>query len=240
MVPYYDWYRYFAVIPFFAAFMWFSTLLTMLLTWVLTGRPKYVPQQVAVAYISDVGSSFLKPLFVIACGVTGVSLVISLMLERLVRHKGRLLPEYHMRERICSRLAIMGGMIAMCSLGFMSGFDAGRYEYAHMGLFLIFLFGVTMSAVSTVVEYRWLAPDYPEVRKLRKMYVAKTVVASTLVLLAVVFGLTAYQAPNVGGVLEWVMGFEFTSYLLVFGYELGKARDVRAGEGGKEGMVEIP
>ena len=108
--------RYFVLIPLFAAFIWFSTLLAMLLTWLISGCPKYVSTQVAVAYISDVGASFLKPLFVVACCITGSGLLVSLTIERVLRHKGRLAPELHKRERVLGRLAIVGASIAMLGL----------------------------------------------------------------------------------------------------------------------------
>ena len=231
--------RYFVLIPLFAAFIWFSALLAMLLTWLISGCPKYVSTQVAVAYISDVGASFLKPLFVVACCITGSGLLISLTIERVLRHKGRLAPELHQRERILGRLAIVGAFIAMLGLALLSGFDVGRYPTEHYIFLLVFLIGVSLSAIFTVIEFRWLAHDYAEVEKLKTAYVAKAAIGLTLVLLAIVFGATAFCAPNVGGVVEWLIAFGFAFYLLTFAYDLRMAR-TGMGRVSKEGMVEIP
>ena len=61
----------------------------MLITWLASGRPKYVSQDGKIAYISDVGADILKPLFVAACAITGVSFFLSLSIERWLRHEGR-------------------------------------------------------------------------------------------------------------------------------------------------------
>ncbi|KAG8216320.1 Frag1/DRAM/Sfk1 [Butyriboletus roseoflavus] len=232
--------RYFVVIPIFSAFIWFSSLLAMLLTWLITGRPKYVSTQIAVAYISDIGASFLKPLFVVACCITGPGLLLSLTIERLLRHKGRLPPELHKSERILGILAIVGAFIAMLGLAFLSGFDTGRYPTEHLCFLLVFLIGVALSAIFTVIEFRWLADDFAELEKLKRAYIAKAVIGLTLVVLAIVFGVTLFYAPEVGGVVEWSIAFGFTFYLLTFVYDLRMARVVSGGDVSKERMVEIP
>ncbi|KAG6370896.1 Frag1/DRAM/Sfk1 [Boletus reticuloceps] len=233
-----DRHRYFVLIPLFAAFIWFSTLLAMLLTWFVSGRPKYVSTQVAVAYISDVGASFLKPLFVVTCCLTGPGLVISLTIERLLRHKGRLPPEFHTYERIFGGLAIAGALIAMFGLAFLSGFDTARYPTEHLIFLLVFMVGVSLSSIFTVIEFRWLADDYPEVEKLKRAYISKAVIGLSLVVLAIMFGVSLFNAQNVGGVVEWLIAFGFTFYLLTFAYDLRMAK-VGEGEVSQERRTEI-
>ncbi|KAG9311900.1 Frag1/DRAM/Sfk1 [Chiua virens] len=239
--------RYFVMVPLLSAFIWFSMLLAMLLTWLISGRPRYVSTQVEVVYISDVGASFLKPLFVAGCCITGVGLLLTLIIERGLRQAGRLTPEFHVWERIFARLAITGAFIAMCGLGLLSGFDTGRYPTPHLCFLLVFLVGVALSAIFTVIEYRWLSEDYPEVEKLKRAYIAKAVIGLTLVVLAIVFGATIFPAANVGGVIEWSIAFGFTLYLLTFVYDLWAAGATRRGgrESGeqrgndREGLIEI-
>lgn len=66
-----------------------ATLLSLLLTWVGTGRPHYVSQNGSIPYISDVGADFLKPLFITGCSITAVAFFLSLVVERYLRHSGR-------------------------------------------------------------------------------------------------------------------------------------------------------
>ena len=69
--------------------MWFATLLAMLVTWLAMGRPRYPTQDGSVAYISDIGASNLKPLFVVGCAITGFGFFLCLVSERYLRHTGR-------------------------------------------------------------------------------------------------------------------------------------------------------
>ncbi|KAF8839577.1 hypothetical protein BDN67DRAFT_886170, partial [Paxillus ammoniavirescens] len=222
--------RFFVALPIFAAFIWFASLLALLLTWLISGRPKYDSQEGSVAYISDVGASFLKPLFVVACCITGVGLFLSLVLERLLRHRGRLPPGMHRRERVLGILAIVGAFIAMCGLTLLSGFDTKHYPTLHSIFLLVFMLGVALSALFTVLEYKWLAHDYAHMHKLRRAYIVKAVIAGTLVFLAIVFGVALFYAPNVGGVIEWVIAFGFTLYLLTFCYDFWMAKETRVRE----------
>ncbi|KAF9237787.1 Frag1/DRAM/Sfk1 [Melanogaster broomeanus] len=231
--------RYFVLIPLFAAFVWFASLLAMLLTWLISGRPKYPGQEGTVTYISDVGATFLKPLFVVACCITGVGLFLSLVIERLLRHRGRLVPDMRTRERVLGILAVVGAFIAMWGLILLSGFDTARYPTLHSVFLLVFMFGVALSAIFTVLEFRWLAHDYADMRKLRRAYVAKAVIGGALVLLGIAFGVTLFYAPDIGGVIEWIIAFGFTFYLLTFCYDLRMAKATPVRES-MESMVEIP
>ena len=96
--------------------------------------------------------------------------------------------------------------------------------------------GVSLSSIFTVIEFRWLEQDYAEIKRLKGAYIAKAVIGLTLVALAIVFGVTLFRAPNVGGVIEWTIAFGFTLYLLTFVYDLRMAT-VEEDEVSK-GMIE--
>jgi hypothetical protein len=222
--------RLHAFVPLFTAFIWFATLLAMLLTWLISGRPKYVTQEGKVAYISDIGASFLKPLFIVGCCITSVGFFLSLVLERLLRHRGRLVPSMRRRERVLEILAIIGSFIGMLGLILLSGFDTKHYTSLHRLFLFIFAVGVILSAIFTVLEYRWLAQDYTDIYRLRRAYLVKAVIGSILIVLAIAFGITLYYASEVGGIIEWVVGFGFTFYLLTFAYDLRMAKFMQGGE----------
>ena len=225
--------RLHAFVPLFTAFFWFATLLAMLLTWLISGRPKYVSQEGKVAYISDVGASFLKPLFVVGCCITGVGFFLSLVLERLLRHRGRLVPSMRRRERVLEILAIIGSFIGMWGLILLSGFDTKRHTTLHRLFLLIFATGVILSVIFTVLEYRWLAQDYADIYRLRRAYIAKVVIGGILIVLAIAFGITLYYAPDAGGIIEWIIGFGYTFYLLTFAYDLRMTKFTLQKEGGE-------
>lgn len=95
-------------IPLTASFIWFGmlhiyalqelnahspdlpgTLFSMIITWKATGEPRYPSQKGQLPEISDVGASYLKPLFVTGGTITAVGFFLSLVAERWLRHSGR-------------------------------------------------------------------------------------------------------------------------------------------------------
>lgn len=61
----------------------------MIVTWAAQGKPIYVSEDGTIPYISDIGADILKPLFIVGCSFNGVSLVLALTIERILRHRGR-------------------------------------------------------------------------------------------------------------------------------------------------------
>ena len=130
-LAYEHYYWLYAWIPVFGAFIWFGrsrarqlgrnrlitlsrigTLWSMLITWLATGKPKYVTQQDSIAYISDIGASYLKPLFIACCCITGVSFFLTLVVERWLRHSGRCVRKVHIP--ICGLLIVGAGCTRTC------------------------------------------------------------------------------------------------------------------------------
>jgi len=226
-------------IPAFGAFIWFATLWAMLITWLVQGKPKYVTQQGSIAYISDIGASFLKPLFIVGCCITGVTFFLALTIERWLRHTGRLIPDMRRRERALARLAILGSFIGGAGLILLSIFDTGRHPSLHRVFLLVFIVGVGLSAIFTILEYRWISHDFVEIRKLKTAYIMKGIIASILILCAIAFAITLYLAPNAGAILEWVIAFGYTFYLLTFCYDLHMAKGVHKGELSRQRLLAM-
>ncbi|KAH8100069.1 Frag1/DRAM/Sfk1 family-domain-containing protein [Cristinia sonorae] len=226
-------------IPLVGAVVWFATLLALLVTWLAQGRPKYVSQEGSITYISDVGADILKPLFIVGCVITGVSFFLALSIERWLRHSGRLVPNMRTRERVFSVLAILASFVGGAGLILLSIFDTKRHPSIHRLFLLIFILGVGLSAIFTVIEYRWISHDFYEIRKLKIAYRVKGTIATLLILLAVAFAVALYQAKNVGAVLEWVIAFGYTFYLLTFFYDLRMAKGVRKGEMDRDRLLAM-
>lgn len=62
------------------------------------------------------------------------------------------------REKAFSILAIMGSLIGGAGLILLSVFDTKRFPSAHRGFLLVFMIGVAISAIFTVVE---VSPSLP-------------------------------------------------------------------------------
>jgi hypothetical protein len=109
-----------------------------------------------IAYISDVGASELKPLFVAGCIITTIFLDLSFGSDRWLRHKGRLVPNTSRGEKILSALTIVFAMIGTVGLTFLSGFDTAHYPKLHDIFLLLFIGGYLISAIFICWEYQRL------------------------------------------------------------------------------------
>lgn len=229
----------YAWVPLFGAFIWSGTLLAMLITWLATGRPKYVTQEGNIAYISDIGAGYLKPLFIVCCCITGVSFFLTLVIERWLRNSGRLLPNMRRRERVFAALAVLGSFIGGAGLILLSIFDTGRHPSLHRVFLLVFIVGVALSAIFTIIEYRWISRDFVEVHKLKHAYIAKGIIAIILIILAIVFAITLYTTNDVAAVIEWVIAFGYTFFLLTFVYDLRMTRGVEKGQFSRDRLLAM-
>ncbi|KAF6754538.1 Frag1/DRAM/Sfk1 family-domain-containing protein [Ephemerocybe angulata] len=197
---YYHW--SYVWIPIITGFVWYGTLWAMLITWLAQGRPRYVSQDGRIAYISD----------------------------RYLRHSGRLLPHMRRREKVFSTLAVLGAFMGGCGLILLSIFDTKRYTSAHRAFLLVFMIGVALSAIFTIIEYHWIKKDFTFARELRIAYWAKGIIAGTLIILSIAFAVTLYEATDAGAVLEWLIAMLFTSYIWTYFYDLHQSKGVRKGE----------
>ncbi|KAG8757898.1 hypothetical protein FRC14_001248 [Serendipita sp. 396] len=218
-------------LPLVAAATWFVTILVLLIVWLSTGRPHYDTQEGNVAFISDVGAGRMKPLFVLGAIITSLCFIATLVSERLLQHSNRLLPAQRKAEARLSYCAIGGSILGGLGLILLSGFDTMRYTTLHRIFLFVFMLGIVLSGIFTVVEYRLLSRSYDSYHKMRKSYVTKGIICAVLVALAVLFttflslGRRVPAGYDAAGVLEWVIAFGFTLYLLTFWYDLRQAAD---------------
>ncbi|KAG8801599.1 hypothetical protein FRC17_006605 [Serendipita sp. 399] len=218
-------------LPLVAAITWFLTLLILLIFWLSTGRPHYASQEGNIAFISDVGADILKPLFVLGATITSLCFIGTLVSERLLQHSNRLLPAQRKSEIRLSYSAIGGSVLGGLGLILLSGFDTMRYTTLHRVFLFVFMLGIVLSGIFTVIEYRFLSKSYDSYHKIRRSYIAKGIICVVLVALAILFttflsmGRSVRAGMDVASVLEWVIGFGFTLYLLTFWYDLRQAAE---------------
>lgn len=234
-------------IPLLGSFIWFSTLFSMIITWKATGEPHYVSQGSNMPYISDIGADFLKPLFVTGASITAVCFFLSLVIERWLRHSGRLVPNMRRREMVLSSLAILGSFIGGSGLILLTIFDTKRHQSLHRLFLLVFMLGVALSAGFTCLEFRWISKDFEEVRKLKHAYIVKAIIATISILLSIGFTIALYDgskqdnetATFVGGILEWIIAFGFVFYLLTFYFDLRMSKGMHKGDLSREKLTTM-
>ncbi|KAJ4302197.1 hypothetical protein N0V88_002333 [Collariella sp. IMI 366227] len=212
------------VTPILAGVVWLATLLALLLYWII-GADKVHYSSMAeaqnIAYISDVGASHLKPLFVTGCCVTTVLFDLSFGMDRWLRHKGRLAPNTSTKEKVLSGLTIVFAVIGTVGLILLSVFDTARYPRHHNVFLLFFIVGYVLSAVFICWEYHRLGKHYREHRILRLSFYIKLVFVIVEIMLAIAFvSCTFTRNYNPGAVLEWIIAFIFSAYVFSFYVDL--------------------
>ncbi|KAI0012855.1 Frag1/DRAM/Sfk1 family-domain-containing protein [Xylariaceae sp. FL0662B] len=212
------------VFPIISGLMWLATLLGLLLYWIVdTHRVKYSSMQgnQTIAYISDVGAARLKPLFVTGCIITTIFLDLSFMADRLLRHKGRLVPNTSTGEKVLSGLTIFFALVGTVGLTCLSGFDTARYPKLHNIFLLLFIAGYILSAIFICWEYQRLGKKYREHRVLTISFWIKLVFIVVEVILAIAFIATNFRGMyNPAAVLEWIIAFIFSFYVFSFFVDL--------------------
>jgi uncharacterized membrane protein YdcZ (DUF606 family) len=115
----------------------------------------------SIAYISDVGASTLKPLFITGCVLTTVLLDISFGADRWLRHRGRLAPNTTTGEKVLSGLTIVFAILGTAGLILLSIFDTARHPQLHNIFLLLFIAGYVLSAIFICWEYQRLGKRTP-------------------------------------------------------------------------------
>ncbi|KAK4127560.1 hypothetical protein N657DRAFT_631358 [Parathielavia appendiculata] len=210
--------------PILAGLIWLATLLALLLYWIVSeDRTHYssMSEGQTIAYISDVGASDLKPLFVTGCVLTTVLLDVSFGADRWLRHKGRLAPNTTRGEKVLSGLTILFAIVGTVGLIMLSIFDTARYPKQHDIFLLLFIAGYVLSAVFICWEYQRLGTRHRHIRILAASFWIKLVFIIVEVLLAVAFvAMTYTQNYNPAAILEWVVAFVFSAYVFSFYVDL--------------------
>ncbi|KAL2177921.1 Frag1/DRAM/Sfk1 family-domain-containing protein [Thermothelomyces heterothallicus CBS 202.75] len=212
------------VTPILGGIVWLATLLALLLYWIVhEHRVHYSSMEPGqtIAYISDVGASHLKPLFIVGCVLTTVLLDLSFAADRWLRHRGRLAPNTRTREKVLSGLTIVFAIVGTAGLILLSIFDTARHPTLHDIFLFLFIVGYVLSAIFICWEYWHLGRTHRETRILRLSFYIKLVFIVVEVVLAVAFiALSRTGHYNSAAVLEWIIAFVFAAYIFSFYVDL--------------------
>ncbi|KAF2474552.1 uncharacterized protein BDR25DRAFT_254779 [Lindgomyces ingoldianus] len=207
------------IVPIFSASVWLAMMIAMLVTWSVEGSPHYAsmdPKQ-SIAYISDIGAQGLKPLFIAMSAITVVSFDLAFILERWLRHTGRLTHNTSNFQKILSILSLIAAVAGAAGLVLLSIFDTLRHPHLHNGFLVLFIGGYIISAIFICWEYQRLGIHFRQHSVLRYSFWIKLVFILIEVALAIAFGVCQHQRRyNAAAVLEWVIAFFYFFYVLSF------------------------
>ncbi|OJD13798.1 hypothetical protein AJ78_05780 [Emergomyces pasteurianus Ep9510] len=174
-----------------------------------------------IAYISDVGAHGLKPLFVAGCAVTSVFFNLSFISERWLRHSGQLARNKGRTDKAFAIISIVFSLCGGVGLILLSVFDTVRYPHKHNGFLVLFMGGYILSAIFVCAEYQRLGIHYREHTILAASFWIKLAFIFVEISLAIAFGVTGKQGKkNQAAVIEWIIAYIFTFYVLSFVIDL--------------------
>ncbi|KAK2750290.1 hypothetical protein FQN55_002437 [Onygenales sp. PD_40] len=196
-------------------------LLTMLIRWgAVEGRPIYPSMEPGqtIAYISDIGAAGLKPLFITGCAITAVFFNLSFLSERWLRHSGQLARNKGRADRNLAIISIVFAIAGGAGLILLSIFDTVNFPHQHNGCLVLFIGGYIVSAVFVCAEYQRLGIHYREHRILAASFWIKLMFIFVELALAIAFGVLGRRRGkrNQAAVVEWVIAYIFTFYVLSF------------------------
>ncbi|KAI1319892.1 hypothetical protein F5Y16DRAFT_390524 [Xylariaceae sp. FL0255] len=221
------------IFPILSALAWLATLLALFLYWAVgTHETHFASQQPTqtIAYISDVGASKLKPLFIVGSVLTTVFLDAAFVSDRWLRHRGLLAPNVSKGERALSIISIVFAAIGTIGLTFLSGFDTLHYHTLHDIFLLLFIGGYLISAIFLCWEFQRLGKKYRQHRILRISFWIKLCFVLIELPLGIAFvGTNFLKRWNDAAILEWVVALIFTFYILSYVIDLWPAVATKKG-----------
>lgn len=207
------------MVPLVAGVVWLAMLLAMLLTWIVDGEPHYVsmePNQ-KIAYISDVGADKLKPLFIAMGAASVVTFDLVFVIERYLRHRGRLHPNTSWFQKACSILAIIGAIAGAAGLILLAIFDTKRHPTLHDVFLAVFIGGYIISAIFVCIEYQRLGVHHRDSKYIRGSFYMKLTFIFVEFGLAVAFGVLGNKHHRTtAAVIEWVIALIYAFYVWSF------------------------
>jgi len=194
-------------------------LLALLICWAGDGKPHYawMAEKQTIPYISDIGASSLQPLFIAMSAVTVVTFDLVFIIERWLRHKGRLTPNTSVWQKVYAACSIIAAIIGAAGLILLSIFDVAHHKRMHDTFLGVFILGYVVSAIFVCWQYQRLGIHYRQHSVLRASFWMKLFFILAEVCLAIAFGTTSKtHRYNAAAVLEWTIAFLYGFYVISY------------------------
>lgn len=154
-----------------------------------------------------------------------VCLDLAFLSERWLRHAGQLVPNTGVLDKACAILSIFFAIAGAAGLILLSVFDTVHYSRLHDGFLGLFMIAYLISAILICLEYLRLGIFYrSQHRILLVSFVIKVFFVIVEIGLAIGFGICTRSndksKKDPGAILEWVIAFVFTGYVLSFVIDL--------------------
>jgi len=205
-------------------------LLALLISWSANGKPHYawMADKQTIPYISDIGAGSLKPLFIAMSVATVVTFDLVFIIERWLRHSGRLTPNTSVWQKVYSACSIVAAIIGAAGLILLSIFDVAHHKRLHDTFLGVFIIGYIVSAIFVCWQYQRLGIHYRQHSILRGSFWMKLFFILGELCLAIGFGITSkLHAYNPAAILEWIIAFLYGFYVISYAIDFLPALQTR-------------
>lgn len=149
--------------------------------------------------------------------VAVVSFDIAFILERWLRHTGRLHRNTSSWQKLYSLLSCIAAIVGAAGMILLAIFDTKNYSKLHHIFLGLFIGGYIVSAIFICLEYQRLGFHYRHDSVLRYSFWIKLAFIIIEVALAIAFGIMGRKKKyNTAAVLEWTVAFIYFFYVLSF------------------------
>ncbi|PRP87294.1 hypothetical protein PROFUN_01556 [Planoprotostelium fungivorum] len=160
--------------PVVAAVAWFTTVIALLITWLADGKPQYSNSQANIPFVSNVGAAH-KSAFIAGCVITSFFVVLSFVMEQVLRHKLRIPTATRTLQKVLGFSAIAFCFVAAVSLSLLSIYDADGYSNVHWICAAITIAGLGVAFSLQAAEVLWLWRSHRDRSHLRRNGIIKLV-----------------------------------------------------------------
>ncbi|ODV93677.1 hypothetical protein PACTADRAFT_27473, partial [Pachysolen tannophilus NRRL Y-2460] len=221
-------------IPLVTVFVWYGMLIALLACWSFEGHPIYwfmTGYQFPV-YISDIGATSLQPIFISCSGFQGIFFVLTLIAERWLRYKRKLLPNTLKIQVIFASCSIVAACISMLGILFTSIFNTNSFDHVHFAMVSIFIgFAFLVCALNTINYLLLWKYSYRDeminlfncykVNRFAFSFWCKLIWVAFAAAFAIAFGAAMEEDhDSISSCFEWTLSFWYGILLCIYAIDL--------------------
>lgn len=227
------------IIPFIALVVWWGMLIAMLSCWSLQGHPVYAFMgytDQSPVYISDIGATNLKPLFISCAGFQAIFFVGTLIMEYYLRTARKLQPYVSTKQPKFAIASIVFAIIGQLGILFVSIFDTKNHHKVHLSMVGVFIAGCFFACFFNFFNSfifgnypHRLSPDHEKVifgrHRWSNVYMVSFFLKIFWVIaaaaLALLFGIYMQKGDDdSSAIFEWTISFWYGVLLIMWGIDL--------------------
>lgn len=154
--------NYWFLLPLIAFIPWYGMLITMLICWAAQGHPLYwfMHTDQFPVFISDIGATNLKPLFIACSAWQGMGYVLVIFVEFIQRFLYLMNPWFIYHEKNLILASLLLGLIGQLGLLFCTVWSTNSFHTVHITMVSLFIIFMFLSILCLTSQYLSMGRHY--------------------------------------------------------------------------------